>query len=336
MDEKNNWLYQKILQEIIEVPINKNEAKEKLKEIIGSCQVVRIRADAPDNGSIKGSIERFLRDKEIEGVSDFTIKSYKIQLDIFLEFFKEKKIHDITGNDIKDFFDYREKKYNITSKSSMETIRQALNVFFEWLVTENIIISSPMSSIKPFKVPYSDIEPLNVSELNALRNACNTARERALLEVFISTGCTLDEISNLLIEDINWNNKTIKVKGASKQRNRLVFLTELALQKYREYLSSRSDKCNFLFVTERKPYRKLTRRTIQREINNIAVRTSIKKPVSPKILRHTFANLMYEKGCPLNILQTLLGNKDHSSTAETYIKINNRNAQDIYQKYFKG
>lgn len=102
----------------------------------------------------------------------------------------------------------------------------------------------------------------------------------------------------------------------------------------REYLDSREDECKEIFVTSRKPYRKIGSRTIQKEISIITKRTSIKKEVSPRIFRNTFTKIMMKKGCLLNVLQSLLGHKFQSSTAATSFRLDVDNKREIYQKYY--
>ncbi|MFP3361300.1 tyrosine-type recombinase/integrase, partial [Planococcus sp. SIMBA_143] len=74
-----------------------------------------------------------------------------------------------------------------------------------------------------------------------------------------------------------------------------------------KYLNGREDSCDALFVTERKPYRRLSKRGIQREVKKIASKAGIADKVSPHVLRHTFATLTLNNGAELAAVQELLG-----------------------------
>lgn len=148
---------------------------------------------------------------------------------------------------------------------------------------------------------------------------------------------TLSEIENAQKQKINWDNNELMVTNSSKG-TRAVFLSTLANNLLKQYIESRKDDCKELFATERsKPYRKLGSRSIEEIIKNVVSRTTLKETISTKTFRHTFAQNMHDKGCPINTLQTLLGNKDLSSTSETYLKfkLTSENKKKIYQQLYK-
>lgn len=99
-------------------------------------------------------------------------------------------------------------------------------------------------------------------------------------------------------------------------------------------METRQDNCQEIFISQRKPYKKINDRGIQVQINRIVNRTDINQKISPKTFRTTFANNLIRNGCPMNFLNALLGNKDQTSPAETIIKITLANINEIYEKYF--
>ena len=171
--------------------------------------------------------------------------------------------------------------------------RQGVKVFFDWLVNERIIIENPFGKIKPFTIPDNYLEPLSSIEIDKIREACRTLREKAVIELFLSTGCTLSEIASAKIKNINWTNKELKINNS--KGTRVVFLSPKAIFNLKEYLDTRSDACEEIIITERKPYRKLNNRSIQRILMAIS-RTDINKNISPKYLDIHLQKHYWKKG----------------------------------------
>lgn len=331
MDKFNLKLFNTICLEIIDKNLGKKEAVQRLSKIMSNYSIEEIDKD-PNKYDLSVNVNKFINEKEREGLRKNTINSYKLQLDLFVKFIGEKNVQEITKENIKQFLYYREDKYDINSKSTLETIRSIFKVFFDWLKEEERIQINPMTKIKPYRISDAVIEHLELEELDMIRNACKTLREKTLVEVFVSTGCMLSEISELQLNDIDWDLKVLNIKGTN-ERNRIVLLSEKAIKLLREYLESRKDNCNYIFVTIRSPIRKMSNRAIQQEIELIAKRAIIKKVISPKTFRHTFAKAMLSKDCPMNIVQTLLGYKDYTTSSETNIRITKENINTIFDKY---
>lgn len=289
-------------------------------------------ASDPKKYDLQTCIDNYLNFKETEGMSKRTIKSYRLQLQYLVEHMN-KQVNEFTKDDIMVFLSKRKASSSIKSNNTLESIRRILKLFFDWLVDESLISKNPVNRIKPYKINKTYMEVLSDTELNEIRKACSSIREKTLIEVLYSTGCSVGELVNLKISKIDWDSKEIAVDNNTKP-SRVVFLTPQAVDLLKEYLDSREDDCKEIFVTLRKPYRKMGSRSVQKEIENIAKRTSIKKEVTPRVFRNTFTKDMLKKGCPLNVLQSLLGHQHHSSTAETSFRLNVDNKKEIYHKYY--
>lgn len=222
---------------------------------------IKKTVDNLDN-SVQGNINFFLEDKKRQGLVQVTLNTYQTQLRIFQEYSKDKLITDIDSHHIKNFLIYREENYRVNSKNTMGTIRGILNLFFDWLVEEKIIDRNPVRKVNTFKTQDVTNEALEEVEVLEIQNVCKNERERALIEILLSTGCHLGEIEKILLKDINWNKNTIKISGSNK-RDRIVLLTKQAEYFLKKYLEVREDETNYLFVTERKPFRLLSNRGIQ-------------------------------------------------------------------------
>lgn len=270
------------------------------------------------------NIQNFIDDKQRQGLVKRTIDTYQGEFRIFKNYFLEKMIIEIEPAEIKEYLRHREDDYLIKSKSSMERIRGNLNVFFEWLVEEKIVEKNPVKKTIPYKYHKKGNKALNDIELKSLRKECSTLRERALLEVLLSTGCHLSEVARMYSDNIDWTNKTIIITD-SREKERVVFLTVLAEKYLKNYLDKREDDLKNLFVTERRPYRQISPSGIQVVIKKIARRTTISKSITPRIFRETFSRIMLDKDYPLSIVESLLGYASKSSRSETYFVITNKN-----------
>lgn len=276
---------------------------------------------------INNNINRFLEEKKSHGLVQVTLDTYQNHLRIFGEFFKDALVTEIDSHHIKNFLKYREENFRINSKNTMAMIRGIINLFFEWLLEENVIDRNPVRKVNTFKIQDVTNEALEEVEIIEIQNACINERERAVIEILISTGCHLGEIEKISLGDINWKNNTIKIKGSTK-RNRIVLLSKQAEYFLKKYLEVRKDETDYLFVTERKPYRLLSNRGIQRQISIIATRTKINKKITPRTFRHTFGKRMLEKGCEYNVLQALLGYRN-ASQSETFVNLTNDNVNNF-------
>ena len=100
-----------------------------------------------------------------------------------------------------------------------------------------------------------------------------------------------------------------------------------------KYLASRTDNDSALFITVRKPYRKLSMKGIQREIRIIALRSGITKPLHPHVFRHSLCSNMTSSGANLSVIKEIMG---HSSVSTTmgYIDVTGDQINQTYKKHF--
>jgi integrase/recombinase XerD len=327
----NYELYKMIADKIIEPGLNKMEAKNQLASILDEYRITRQNSD-PIYYDLRHNIKLFLKDKNRQGLSPITIDNYQLHLKIFTSRIENKPINEITKEDIVEYLDDRESDPGVNAKSTIETIRSVLRSFFEWLCEEQIIEENPMLRIKPYKVGKTIAKALTVEELELFRESCATPREKAMVETMYSTGCRLSEISALNRDDIGQPDRSIKVLGKGN-KERMVFYSARAAIYLKKYLDSRKDNCEALFVTERQPSRRLSNRGIQREIAVIGKRAGIERRTHPHILRHTFATLMLNNGCPMSVLQDLLGHDDIQTTG-IYAKQTLDHKHQSYDQFF--
>jgi integrase/recombinase XerD len=307
------------------VPIHVDQVKSNLSDILLKYHVTKVESDEihPD---LTDNIKLFLSSKKLEGLSDITLKSYALELRIFADKVK-KHTADISSADLRVYLG----QFPNLKMSSIARKLSVLKSFFSWLASEEIILRDPSAKLKAPKEENRLPKSLTIEELEMLREVCKTNRQRAFLEVLYATGCRLSEVHQLNIDDINQQTMSCLVIGkGNKQRE--VYFSFKAMFHLNKYLKSREDDCEALFITERKPYRRLSKRGIQREIKKIASYAGMADKVHPHVLRHTFATLMLNNGAELVAIQELLGHSS-SDTTLRYARITEDRKREQHKKY---
>lgn len=275
---------------------------------------------------IRDKIKLYLAAKKLEGLSPLTLNGYQIELRIFATSIN-KPVDQITTADLRVFLG----QFDHLKLSSLSKRLSVLKSFFGWLTEEEIIPRDPTKRIKPPKTEQLLPKYLTIEELEMLREACETPRERALIEVLYATGCRLSEVQVLNRQDIDWQRNSVKAYGkGSKERE--VYFSWKALYHLKKYLKTRNDAHPALIVTERRPVNRLSCRGIQRAVKIIAKRSGIQKNISPHVLRHTFATLTLNNGADLVAVQSLLGHANPSTT-QVYAHLTANRRREQYQKY---
>lgn len=274
-------------------------------------------------------ISMFLNNLKLENFSNHTITNYGYELRVFARFIN-KGVVQISTSDIRQYLS----SFNNLQSSTISSKINVLRSFFSWLTREEVILRNPMNKIRNPKQPKRLKEGLSLEELEIVRESCESLRQRALLEMFYSTGCRLSELRSLNKEDIDWQNECTRVIGKG-DKERIVYLSFRALIHLKKYLNSREDNHPALFVTERKyngEVRRISNRAIQREIEKIEKNSKLQKRLTPHIMRHTFARLSMDAGIDLTDLQHLLGHSNPSTTLG-YSPVSEERKRQAFKKF---
>lgn len=181
----------------------------------------------------------------------------------------------------------------------------------------------PIKSEKKIKKPFSD------EELERLRRACTQDRDIALIEFLYSTGVRASELVSLNRSDIDFCEKNAIVYGKGN-KEREVYLTATASLYLKEYLENRTDNDDALFVSIRKPYKRLTIAGLERIVKNLGKSAGVEN-CHPHRFRRTMATNVLRKGAPLEEVKELLGHSKLDTTM-IYCTVSRENVKHTHRK----
>lgn len=289
--------------------IDQLKVRDLLYEALYNFQVLPIEK-ALVASDIEEKILLFLASKRIEGRSEKTLYNYRL----ILQKFSQRIIKPISTVNIMDIRVYLAATTRGLKPCTINSIMSCLKAFFTWLEYEEYIPKNPTIKLKPFKTPKRIRKSLTVEELEKLRDACKTSRERSLVEFLFSTGLRVSEVVQTNIDDLHFgDNNSLRVIGKG-DKEREVYFSPKAKLYLEKYIAGRMDNSPALFVSKRYPYSRIGARSIEKEIAKIAERAGFRKPVFPHLLRHTMATLAIQSGAKLTTIQHLLGHEDPSTT----------------------
>lgn len=296
-------------------------------------------------------MEKDIRDfavyMEIErNLSAHTVKSYLTDLRQFQKYLQDNaKPHAADNEEDINWPDhillrsylralYLQKVKKVTIARKLAAVRS----FFKYLLREGRIKANPAELVRA-PSPEKHIPVfLSVDEVLAVLNIefednLFGARDRALMELFYSSGIRLGELAGLNIDDINFSQGLLKIRGKGK-KERIVPVGAPALsavQSYLKVLAGISGKSVIqdgpLFVNSRGG--RLTPRSVARVVDKVVRKSGISRKISPHTLRHSFATHLMDAGADLRAIQELLGHESLSTT-QKYTSVSIGRLMEVY------
>lgn len=273
--------------------------------------------------------EKYHLDKKIEGYSPLTLKTYCFQYNLLKRYFGDINMNLITTDQLKRYL--IEAGEQLKPASLGHRVR-CIRSLFKWTYEEGFIPKNPAAKLKEPKLGKRIPKFLTELEIEHLREACQNPMENALFEFFYSTGCRIGEVVKLNRDDINFSTNSVIVHGKGDKEREVYFNTRCSLW-LKRYLEERDDQEACLFITERKPNRRMSIDLIRYIIKRISSRAGINKSIHPHQLRHSYATHMINNGAPIEVIQSLLGH-EKSETTKVYAQLSGKLRQDLYSKYF--
>jgi site-specific recombinase XerD len=315
------------------------------------------------NTEIERLKREFLEYMEIErGSSLKTVGNYDRYLTRFIAFSKLSSPKDITDDAIREFRLHLNRSPGVHVKGQMRATMKknsqnyhliALRRFLKYMMKRGITALSP-DRIELAKVGGRQLDLMSSSELDKLLQSpmrddkgtmlaapeVSALRDKAILELFFSTGLRLAELCSLN-RDLDLSKDEFSIRGKG-EKVRVVFLSDSAKDAIRAYLKERKDMDEPMFVQfsrnksksdgHRSESARLSPRSIERMVKQYATRAGISRKVTPHILRHSFATDLLENGADIRSVQVMLGHANIQTT-QIYTHVTDKQLKEIHKKF---
>ena len=271
-------------------------------------------------------------------LSDNTIESYMRDLAQFAHYIL--RMYDVPPKKVEPemISNYMSRLYELgREKSSQARALSGIKSFFNYLLLEEIIDSSPAELIEAPKSSRPLPDTLSTEEIDRLIGSIEDSttkglRDRAILEVLYSCGLRVSELCDLKLGDLFFGEGYIRVIGKG-DKQRLVPVSSIARSRIQLYMDVRSKerrKEEILFLNNRG--KKLTRVMIFTIIKQAAQRAGIEKKISPHTFRHSFATHLLEGGANIRQVQELLGH-ENILTTEIYTHLDDSHLRKTLEEH---
>ena len=324
IQEIKNEIMQKMLS------VLDNAQLEQLSEVldIAFFGVAVVSSDKTEEDSNDKLVNSFISSKRIEGCSEKSLKYYQKTINNMLGTVG-KQVKHIDTDDLRKYLtSYQED--NNSSRVTIDNIRRILSSFFSWLEEENYIMKSPVRRIHKIKTASTIKDTYTDEALERMRDDCTDLRDLALIDMLASTGMRVGELVLLNRSDIDFEERECVVLGKGN-KERIVYFDARTKLHLKQYLDSRTDDNEALFVSLKAPYNRLKIGGVEVRIRKIGKRLNIHK-AHPHKFRRTLATMAIDKGMPIEQLQQLLGHRRIDTTLQ-YAMVKQNNVKIAHRKY---
>lgn len=296
-------------------------------------------------------IKRFLMAKAVAGCTKRTIERYNADIRSALTEIG-KDADQVTAIDVQAHI--ARMLARGLSKVTADNVRRSLSTFYAWCYREELIRKNPMTKVDHIKIRKQQKQAFSELEVELIRNATRTNRERALVETLFSTGCRVSELVSIKISDIDGNAIDVIGKG---EKHRTVYLNARALLAIQNYLSERCDQNPYLFpkgssnIRDPEHFGKCRSfgpewykdemfvdpdghadsSAIGAIVRSIGKRAGVEK-CHPHRFRRTCATFALRRGMPLEQVSKMLGH-EQLSTTQIYLDLSEKELEQAHAKY---
>lgn len=295
-------------------------------------------------------LKHFIMAKTVKGCTRKTLRAYADGLKRIL-WTIGKTADDITADDIRFYLAVRQNRDKI-SKTTADNELRLLRTFYCYLASEEFVAGNPTVKLDRIKCEHRRKEAFTEIEIERLRMKIKDAREQAVVELLLSTGCRVTELCQIMLKEIDGNRILIHGKG---EKDRFVYMNAKAIVAVEKYIKERQDRNPYLFpggifgeISRKgcaedgmeswwKSPEKVTAGThistgtIENMMRRIAIRAGVEK-ANPHKFRRTCATMALRRGMPIAQVSRMLGHESIATT-QIYLDLDERELEQAHNKY---
>jgi len=292
--------------------------------------------------------EKYRRHLTVIHYAPETIKRYIYFLNRFFAWLEAQGVTEI-GAVTKDHVqDYQTHLYEtVNSRGEPNSVfhqnntLKAIKGLFRFLAEQNYLVSDPSRDVSyartPKRLPRSI---LTGPEAKKVIHATNTKtatgyRDRAIIEVFYSTGIRRNELINLELSDVDYHEGFVRINSGKGNKDRVVPIGKIACRYIENYVKGvrpmlvKDPTDNHLFLTMNGT--KISKNRVWQLIKVYSKKTKIKKNITTHTFRHTCATLMLKNKANIRHIQELLGHSSLDST-QVYTSVTITDLKEVHSK----
>lgn len=266
-----------------------------------------------------------------------TLIAYQRDVNQLLQFLANEKIDQadqVSQHHIRALIAQRHRQGQ--GGKSLQRLLSALRSFYRWMLREGIVKHNPAKAVRAPKSPRHLPATLDVDSISQLLDIPTDTplaiRDKAIMELFYSSGLRLSELAGLHWDQIDLSSGMVTVTGKGN-RTRMVPVGRIAADALLEWRKVRGQYAAFeephVFVSQRG--NPISPRTIQARVRHWAKHQGMAQNIYPHLLRHSFASHMLESSGDLRGVQELLGHADISTT-QIYTHLDFQHLAKVYDK----
>ena len=280
--------------------------EDRLNDVLAAFEVETV-TDGRRDAEGEDLLAAFVDAKRIAGCSEKTIRLYTYRIRQLLDAV-DVPIRHVTVFHLRKYL-MEQKQAGIADKT-LEGTRSIYCSFFGWIHREGLLPANPCANLAPIKVTKIVRLPYSATDLEKLREACTGNRNKAIMAFLLSTGCRVSEMCGLDRDAVDFAHGEALVLGKGNKQ-RTVFLSEVAMMHLRRYLAERTDDRPELFTTRQGT--RITPNAVRRMLHEAADRAGV-QDVHPHRFRRTLATNLIGHGMPIQDVAQILGHEKLDTT----------------------
>lgn len=270
---------------------------------------------------MKNHLESFINYIKVEkNLSENTAINYQSDLTQFFTKCKIEDVEELTKSNIRLYLVKIADLSAKTRKRKLASIRS----FMAFLKEENIISDNYALDIKTPKVPKTVPRVMTQNETATILDSVDNAQDKAILETLYGIGCRISELINMKITDINFEERTVLIRGKG-DKERLLPINNTALRCIKEHLETRGFYSPYVFGSKVNPSQPMSARNARDRVYKYT-----DGKISPHKFRHSFATHLLSNDADIRVIQELLGHADISTTT-IYTSVANEQMSRAYR-----